>query len=66
LFCINMWKVIHIVFVHKAHSYSTYIVKKVQNIIEQSPKLCPINILWNFNADILEDNNHAKKKHKND
>jgi hypothetical protein len=66
-FCINTWKTIHIVFVHRAHSYSSFIVfKKLQNIIEQSPKLCPINILWDLNVDILEDNNHAKKKHKND
>ncbi len=66
-FCIKTWKTIHIVFVHIVHSYSIFIVlKKLQNIIEQSPKLCPIDILWDFNVDILEDNNHAPKKHKND
>ncbi len=39
-------------------------LNNLQNIIQQSPKHCPIIIMRDFNVDILKDNNQAKKKRK--
>jgi hypothetical protein len=63
IFNINMWKVIHIVYVYKVHSCSiSTFFNNVQTIIQQSPKNCPIIIMGNFYVDILKDNNWAKSK----
>jgi hypothetical protein len=48
---------------YKAYSCAIFtLLKKFQNVIEKSPKHCPIIVFGDFYIDILEDNNHAKTK----
>jgi hypothetical protein len=60
-FNINTWKVIHNVCVYKAHSCSiSTFLNNLKTIIQQSPEDCPINIMGDFNVDILRYNNQPK------